>query len=67
VTATLGGTRLGLAIAEVGLAPRNRYVVLLTRPSGFRNLLEIRSYFEFLGIDVGYEPIDQQWQRLAVR
>lgn len=67
ISATVGGTRLGSLIAEIGLDPANRYVVLLVRPSGFRNLLEIRSYFEFLGIDVGYEPIDQQWQRLGVR
>lgn len=67
ISSTLGGSRLGSLIAEVGLEPERRYVVLLTRPSGFGNLLELRSYFEFLGIDVGYEPIDQQWQRVGVR
>lgn len=66
ISSTLGGSRLGSLIAEVGLDPGNRYIVLLTRPSGFHNLLEVRSYFEFLGIDVGYEPIDQGWQRVGI-
>ena len=67
VSEALTGSRMGSAIAEAALAePRRHYVVLLVRPSGFDELLEIRSYFEFLGLDVGYEPIDQRWQRVRV-
>jgi len=67
VSSVLSGSRLGSTIAQVGLDPHNRYVVLIVRPSGFDSLLEIRRYIEFLGIDVGYEPIDQRWQRVGVR
>ncbi len=62
----LAGTRVGNAIAQAGLANDNRFVVLLARPSGFDELFEIQSYIEFLGMDVGIEPIDQQWQRIRV-
>ena len=37
------------------------YIILLVRPSGFDNLPAVRGYFEQLGIDLGYEPIDQDW------
>ena len=67
MSATLGGTRLGAAVAEVGLDNENQYIVVLVRPSGFASFLELRTYLEFLGIDVGYEPIEQQWQRIQVR
>lgn len=66
ISERLTGTRLGASVAQVGLEPELRYVVLLVRPSGFDNLLEIGSYFEFLGIDVAHEPINQQWQRVRV-
>ena len=67
IFANLGGTRVGAAVAAVGLDNENQYIIVLVRPSGFESFLEIRSYFEFLGIDVGYEPIDQQWQRIRVQ
>jgi len=67
VSATLGGTRVGAAVAAVGLDNENQYIIVLIRPSGFASFLEVRSYFEFLGIDVGYEPIDQHWQRILVQ
>ncbi len=63
---TLSGTRIGNVVAQAALDNENQYIVLLTRPSGFEELLEVRSYFEFLGIDVGLEPINQQWQRVRV-
>lgn len=63
---SLSGTRIGNAVAQAALYNDDNYIVLLTRPSGFDELLEVRSYFEFLGIDVGLEPINQQWQRVRV-
>jgi hypothetical protein len=63
---TIAGTRIGNAVAQAALDNENQYIVLLTRPSGFDELLEVRSYFEFLGVDVGFEPINQQWQRVRV-
>ena len=67
MSGALGGSRLGARIADVGLNTENQYIVLLVRPEGFEELPEVRGYFEFLGIDVGYEPIDPTWQRLGVR
>lgn len=67
ISATLAGSRLGSLIANTGLDAENSYIVLLVRPSGFRNFLEMQSYFEFLGLEVGYEPIRQEWQRVGVR
>lgn len=66
ISSQVTGTRLGAGIAQVGLEFNRRYIILLVRPSGFENLLEIRSYFEFLGVDVAQEPIDQSWQRVRV-
>jgi hypothetical protein len=67
VSNALTGTRIGNAIAQAAIDQLDRqYVVLLVRPSGFDELLEVRSYFEFLGLDVGFEPINQEWQRLRV-
>jgi hypothetical protein len=67
LSATLATSRLGNIIAQAAIDNQNQYVVLLVRPSGFRNFLEMQSYFEFLGLDVGYEPISQEWQRVGVR
>jgi hypothetical protein len=66
ISGGLTGTRVGNAIAQTALDFQNRYVILLARPSGFDELLEVRSYLEFLGVDVAVEPIDQQWQRVRV-
>ncbi|MEM7416684.1 MAG: hypothetical protein AAF389_14360 [Gemmatimonadota bacterium] len=67
ISATIAGSRLGVMISDAGLNAENQYIVLLVRPSGFRNFLEVQSYFEFLGLEVGYEPIRQEWQRVGVR
>lgn len=67
ISQTLAGTRVGNAIAQASLDNANRFVVLLSRPSGFDELFELQSYIEFLGMDVGIEPIDQQWQRIRVQ
>ncbi len=62
----LSGTRVGNAIAQAALDNESQYVILLTRPSGFDELPEVRTYLEYLGVDVGTEPIDQRWQRVRV-
>jgi hypothetical protein len=66
ISEALTATRVGNAIAQAALDYENRYVVLLARPSGFDELLEVSSYFEFLGLDVAVEPINQQWQRVRI-
>jgi hypothetical protein len=66
ISEVLTATRVGNAIGQAALDNENRYIVLLARPSGFEELLEVRSYFEFLGLDVAVEPINQQWQRVRI-
>ncbi len=66
ISEVLTATRVGNAVAQAALDNENRYIVLLARPSGFDELLEVRSYFEFLGVDVAVEPINQSWQRVRV-
>ncbi len=66
ISESLTATRVGNAVAQAALDFENRYIVLLVRPSGFEELLEIRSYFEFLGLDVAVEPLNQGWQRVRV-
>ena len=67
ISDALTGTRIGNAVAQAAIDElQGQYIILLVRPSGFDELLEVRSYFEFLGLDVGFEPIDQQWQRVRV-
>ena len=61
----LAGTPVGDELAEVSLG-RNRYIILLVRPSGFRTLPEIRGYLELLSIVIP-EPIDQHLRRIRVR
>lgn len=38
------------------------YLIILVRPSGFSHFTEIRGYIESSGIDIGYEPVDQEWK-----
>jgi hypothetical protein len=38
-----------------------RYVVVLVRPSGFSNFLDLREYLTSKGIGFGYEPVDHNW------
>lgn len=67
ISDALTGTRIGNAVAQAAIDElQSQYIVLLVRPSGFDELLEVRSYFEFLGLEVGFEPIDQRWQRVRV-
>lgn len=67
LSSRLSGTRLGAGVADIALSRRERYVVLLVRPSGFRSVDELTGYFELLGIDVVGEPINQDWRRVQVR
>jgi len=49
------------------VANKNRkYVIVLIRPSGFKNFTNIRGYIESKGIDIGYEPVEQN-VKLRVR
>lgn len=38
------------------------YVVILVRPSGFESFLPLRNFLMRQGLDVGYEPIEQNYK-----
>lgn len=42
------------------------YLVVMVRPSGFDTFLTLRNYLLKKGVDVGYDPISQEWN-LEVR
>ena len=62
----LAGTTFGNLVTTVSKDHEKSYFVIMVRPSGFNNLLEIRDFFIKSGIDVGYEPVGQNWS-LALR
>ena len=37
------------------------YLVVMVRPSGFDTFLTLRNYLLKKGVDVGYDPISQEW------
>jgi len=37
------------------------YLVVMVRPSGFDTFLTLRNYLLNKGVDVGYDPISQEW------
>lgn len=45
----------------IGESRGREYVVLFVRPSGFNTLYEVRGYIESKGIELGYEPLMQDW------
>ncbi|MFZ0391088.1 MAG: hypothetical protein WAN36_11575 [Calditrichia bacterium] len=50
------------SLKEVYRHGSDRYLLILIRPSGFQNFDIIRGYFEQKKIDIGYEPIEQNWE-----
>lgn len=44
----------------------SEYLVIMVRPSGFDTFVALRNFILEQGLDVGYEPIDQNWN-LRVR
>ncbi|ACY13729.1 hypothetical protein [Haliangium ochraceum] len=57
----LAGTTAGRLIADAADNASSRYIVVLIRPSGFESFINLRGYIESKGIDIGYEPIDDDW------
>jgi hypothetical protein len=38
-----------------------KYLVILVRPSGFKNFLYLREFLLHKGVDLGYEAVGQHW------
>ncbi len=43
-------------------AEKEEYIIVAIRPDGIEVFQKIRELIESEGIDIGYEPIDQDWQ-----
>lgn len=51
----------GMFLSEVK-AQKIEYLIVAVRPDGVEIFQEIRELIESEGIDIGYEPIDQDWE-----
>lgn len=51
----------GMFLSEVK-AQKTEYLIVAVRPDGVEIFQEIRELIESEGIDIGYEPIDQDWE-----
>ncbi len=58
---TLSGSGFPEFFREISESSGREYVVLFVRPSGFDTLYEMRGYIESRGIELGYEPLMQDW------
>jgi hypothetical protein len=54
----IAGTPFEALLDSMQDAAPNRYLIIVVRPGGFHNFLEIKGYFQHRGIDIGYEPLD---------
>jgi|GEM_PF-1200884 len=61
IDGALVGSPLDSLFTALSANREAEYVVLLVRPSGFENFMDLRGYIEKKGIDFGYEPVDQEW------
>lgn len=66
ITRNTKGTAFELILNQIRENKNQQYLIVLVRPSGFKTFLFVRGYIESLGIDIGYEPVDQDW-RLKVK
>ncbi|MGF1481195.1 MAG: hypothetical protein ACFB4I_17205 [Cyanophyceae cyanobacterium] len=49
-------------IVEVSNNRDSEYLIVAVRPDGIEVFQEVRELIEQQGIDIGYEPIDQNWK-----
>jgi hypothetical protein len=57
----LEGTTADRLIENVAGSSGKQYIIVLVRPSGFQSFIGLRGYIESKGIEIGYEPIEQDW------
>lgn len=53
---------VGKLIAQVSTRKQQEYVIVAVRPDGFEVFDKVRSLLEQASIDIGFEPIDQDWK-----
>ncbi len=59
-------TPLASLLAEVARKRDREYIIVALRPGGYRHFDRVRAQVENRGIEIGYEPIDEDW-RLRIR
>lgn len=65
---SIQGTELDREIKAIIEDSESRYIVILVRPAGFSSFDNLRAYFHsHLNLDLGYEPILDEWKTILVR
>ena len=49
-------------IAQISRRKNSEYLIVAVRPNGIEVFKKVRDLVEGQGIDIGYEPIDQDWE-----
>jgi len=53
---------LKAALDQLSANRDQEYLIIAVRPGGIEAFQELRNLVESLGIDIGYEPLDEGWQ-----
>ena len=53
---------LGRLILQISARKEQEYVIVAVRPNGFQVFEQVRTLLEQADIDIGFEPIDQDWK-----
>ena len=56
------GSALGKLILQVSDRKEQEYIIVAVRPNGFQVFEKVRNLLEQADIDIGFEPIDQDWK-----
>ncbi|NEP14454.1 MAG: hypothetical protein F6K14_30520 [Symploca sp. SIO2C1] len=59
---TQPGSGLTKLIVQVSSRKEQEYVIVAVRPNGFKVFEQVRTLLEQADIDIGFEPIDQDWK-----
>lgn len=49
-------------LSEVERNQNEKYIIIAVRPSGYEIFDRVRNEIEQRGLDLGYEPIDEEWE-----
>ncbi|MFM1841771.1 MAG: hypothetical protein RLZZ490_504 [Cyanobacteriota bacterium] len=53
---------LKAALDQLSQNRDQEYLIIAVRPGGIETFRDLRNLVESLGIDIGYEPLDEGWQ-----
>lgn len=57
-----GDSALAELLAQIRRRRESEYLIVAVRPNGIEVFKKVRDLVEGQGIDIGYEPIDQDWE-----